>query len=143
MLEINGQRNSKTTAWLIVSALSLLLSFTAPIMSRAQESKQYHSGHAAGREAPIPQTVQDHLNLAESYRKKATEHRREIETHKKVLAEYSKGVAKNPKDTGENPYIKKMRLHCEKNMNDAENLARDAGEMARYHTIRARELQGK
>jgi hypothetical protein len=143
MLEINGQRNSKTTTWLIVSALSLLLAFAAPIMSRAQESKQENSGHAAGREAPIPQTVQRRLNLAESYRKKAAEYRREIETHKKMLAEYSKGVAKNPKDTGENPYIKKMRLHCEKNINDAENLARDAGEMAMYHTFRARELEGK
>jgi hypothetical protein len=45
--------------------------------------------------------------------------------------------------SSENPYIKKMRLHCERNMNDAENLARDAGEMARYHTFRARELEGK
>jgi len=143
MLKINGQRNSRTTTWLVISALSLLLAFAAPIMSRAQESKQDHSGHAPGQEAPIQQTVQDHMNLAESYRKKAAEYRQEIETHKKMLAEYSKGVAKNPKDTGENPYIKKMRLHCEKNMNDAENLARDAGEMARYHTFRARELEGK
>jgi hypothetical protein len=143
MLKINGQRNSRTTTWLVISALSLLLAFAAPIMSRAQESKQDHSDQAAGREAPIPQTVQDHLNLAESYRKKAEDYRREIETHKKMLADYSKGVAKNPKDTGENPYIKKMRMHCEKNIGDAENLARDASEMAKYHTFRAKELEGK
>jgi len=143
MLEINGQRKSRTTTWLVISALSLLLAFAAPIMSRAQESKQDRSGHAAGLETPIPQTVQDHLNLAESYWKKAEEYRQEVDTHKKMLADYSKHVARNPKDTGENPYIKKMRLHCEKNMNDAENLARDAGEMARYHTFRARELEGK
>ncbi len=143
MLEINGQRSSKITTWLVISALSLLLAFAFPIVSRAQESKQDHFGHSAGQEMKTPQTVQDHLNLAESYRKKAEEYRQEIDTHKKMLADYSKHVAKNPKDTGENPYIKKMRLHCERNISDAENLARDAGEMARYHTFRAKELEGK
>src|SRR6266508_2558796 len=125
MLKINGQRSSKTTTWFVISALSLLLAFASPIVSRAQESKQ------------------DHLNMAEGYRKKAAEYRQEIETHKKMLADYSKGVARNPKDTSENPYIKKMRLHCEKNISDAENLARDAGEMAKYHTFRAKELEGQ
>jgi hypothetical protein len=143
MLEINGQRSSKTTTWLVISALGLLLAFAAPIMSRAQESKEAHSAHASGQEMKIPQTVQDHLNLAEGYRKRAGEYRQEIEAHKKMLANYSKRVARNPKDTGENPYIKKMRLHCEKNIGDAENFARDAGEMAKYHTFRARELEGK
>jgi hypothetical protein len=143
MLEINGQRNSKTTTWLVISALSLLLAFAAPITSRAQESKQDHSGHAAGQEMKIPQTVQRRLDLAEQYQKKAAGYRQEIERHKKMLADYSKHVAKNPKDTGENPYIKKMRLHCEKNISDAENLAGDADEMAKFHTFRARELEGK
>ncbi|SRR6266498_2450737 len=143
MLKINGQRSSKTTTWFVISALSLLLAFASPIVSRAQESKQDHSGHSARQEIKIPQTVQDHLNMAEGYRKKAAEYRQEIETHKKMLADYSKGVARNPKDTSENPYIKKMRLHCEKNISDAENLARDAGEMAKYHTFRAKELEGQ
>jgi hypothetical protein len=143
MLEINGQRNSKIITWLIVSALSLLLAFAAPIMSRAQESKQDRSDHAAGREAPIPQTVQDHLNLTESYRKNAAEHRQEIDMHKKMLAEYRKGVARNPKDTVENPYIRKMRPHCEKYIGAAEGLAREADEVAKFHTFRARELEGK
>jgi hypothetical protein len=142
MLEINGHRSSKTTTWFVISALTLLLAFAAPIVSRAQESKHDHSGHAAGQEVKIPQTAQDHLDLAERYQKKAAEYRQEIETHKKMLADYSKRVAKNPKDNGENPYIKKMRLHCEKYISDAENLAGDAGEMARYHTFRARELEG-
>jgi hypothetical protein len=143
MLEINGQRSSKITTWLVISALSLLLAFAFPIVSRAQESKQDHFGHSAGQEMKTPQTVQDHLNLAERYQKKAAEYREEIETHKKMLADYSKRVAKNPKENGENPYVKKMRLHCEKNIGDAENLARDASEMARYHTFRARESEGK
>jgi hypothetical protein len=143
MLETNGQRNSKTSTWFVISALSLLLAFATPIMSRAQESKQDQSGHAEGQEVKIPQTVQDHLDLAERYRGKAAEYRQEIDIHKKMLAEYSKRVAKNPKDTGENPYIRKMRLHCEKYIDAAEGLAREADEMARFHTFRARELEGK
>lgn len=112
-------------------------------MSRGQESKQDHSGHAAGQEMKVPQTAQDHRDLAEHYQKKAAEYRQEIETHKKMLAEFSKRVAKNPKDPGENPYIKKMRLHCEKYISAAENLAREADEMAKFHTFRAKELEGK
>ena len=143
MLEINGQRNIKTATWIVISALSLLLAFAAPIMSRAQELKQDHSGHASGQEVKIPQTARDHLDLAERYQKKATEYRQESEMHKKMLAEYSNRVARIPKDTSENPYIRKMRIHCEKYINAAEALAREADEMAKYHTFRARELEGK
>jgi len=143
MLEINGQRNSRTITWLVAGALSLLLAFAAPIVSRAQESKQDHSGHVTGQEVKIPQTVQDHMDMAERYRKKAAEYRQEIDMHKKMLSEYGKRVAKNPKDPGENPYIRKMRLHCEKYIGAAEGLAREADEMAKFHTFRARELEGK
>ena len=52
-------------------------------------------------------------------------------------------MARNPKDTGENPYVKKMRLHCEKYINASENLAREADEMAKYHEMRAKEMEGK
>jgi hypothetical protein len=143
MLEINGQRSSKTTTWLVISALSLMLAFAAPITSRAQEPKQEHSGHAMGQGVKIPQTAQDHLDLADRYRKKAAEYRQESDMHKKMLSEYSKRVAKNPKDPGENPYIRKMRLHGEKYIGAAEGLAREADEMAKFHTLRARELDGK
>lgn len=60
-----------------------------------------------------------------------------------MLADYGKGVAKNPKDTSENPYIKRMRLHCEKYIRAAENLEQEAVEMAKFHTLRAKELEGK
>ncbi|MBL8208882.1 MAG: hypothetical protein JNM09_31985, partial [Blastocatellia bacterium] len=52
-------------------------------------------------------------------------------------------VAKNPKDSTENPYIKKMRLHCEKYSKAAEALAQEADEMAKFHTMRAKEMEGK
>jgi hypothetical protein len=95
------------------------------------------------QEMKIPQTPQDHRELADRYQKKAAEYRQEIEMHKKMLAEFSKKVAKNPKDTGENPYIRKMRLLCEKYISAAEGLAREADEMAKFHTFRAKELEGK
>jgi hypothetical protein len=60
-----------------------------------------------------------------------------------MLADYSKTVAKSPKETGENAYIRKMRLHCEKYSKAAEALAVEAEEMAKFHTMRAKEMEGK
>ena len=143
MFETTSKRNSSTTIWLLVSALTILLTIVIPASSRGAGARQDHSGHASVQEMKIPQTAQDHKDLAERYQKKAAEYREEIEMHKKMLAEFSKKVAKNPKDTGENPYIKKMRLHCEKYISAAEGLAREADEMAKFHTFRAKELEGK
>jgi hypothetical protein len=143
MLEINRLKSRKTTPRLVVSLLSLLLAVAVPAWSRAQEPKQDHSGLAAGHEIRIPQTPQDHRDLAERYQQKAAGYREEVEAHKKMLAEYSKRVARNPKDPGENPYIRKMRVHCEKYINATESAAREAEEMAKFHTFRARELEGK
>jgi hypothetical protein len=83
------------------------------------------------------------MSAAYFTKKKAVEYRAEADSHKKMLADYSKGVAKNPKDTGENPYIRKMRVHCEKYINAAENLARETDEMAKHHEMRAKEMEGK
>jgi hypothetical protein len=143
MFETTSKRNSSMTIWLLVNALTILLTIVIPASSRGAGARQDHSGHASVQEMKIPQTAQDHKDLAERYQKKAAEYREEIEMHKKMLAEFSKKVAKNPKDTGENPYIKKMRLHCEKYISAAEGLAREADKMAKFHTFRAKELEGK
>jgi hypothetical protein len=130
---------TKTTRITLVTALFILavVAFNSPAFA------QDHSGHQSGQEMKAPQTAQEHRERAEYYKKKAAEYRAEADSHKKMLAEYSKGVAKSPKDTGENPYIKKMRLHCDKYIQAAENLAREADEMARYHEMRAKEMEGK
>lgn len=143
MFETTSKRNNSTTIWLLVSALTILLTIVSPASSRGTGAKQDHPGHASVQEMKIPQTAQDHKDLAERYQKKAAEYREEIEMHKKMLAEFSKKVAKNPKDTGENPYIKKMRLHCEKYIKAAENLEQEAKEMAKFHTFRVKEMEGK
>lgn len=141
MLAIHDLNHRNTTNWLVIGLLSFWLVIALPALARAQEPKPDHAMHS--QEMKIPQTAQDHRELAERYQKKAAEYRQEIEMHKKMLADFSKTVARNPKDTGENPYIRKMRLHCEKYIRAAENLAREAEEMAKFHTFRARELEGK
>ena len=126
---------------LLIGMVALMLTAGLSIRGVAQDAKQDHSAHA--QEMKAPQTAQEHRERAEQYQKKAAEYRKEAEAHKKMLADYSKTVAKNPKDTGENAYIKKMRLHCEKYSNAAEALAQEADEMAKYHTMRAKEVEGK
>lgn len=91
----------------------------------------------------IPQTAQEHLALAESYRKRAADYRAEAEMHRKMMADYKKGVAITPKEHSENSWLKKMRLHCEKYIGEAESLAQEADKFADYHMLRAKELEGK
>ena len=138
----NTSLKTNTTINLLrIGVVALTLTAGLSIWGMAQDAKQDHSAHA--QEMKAPQTAQEHLERAEQYRKKAAEYRKEAEAHKKMLADYSKTVARNPKDTGENAYIKKMRLHCEKYINAAEALAQEADEMAKYHTMRAKEMEGK
>lgn len=134
-------KTNTTTMRLLISAVALMLTAGLSIWGLAQDAKHDHSMHA--QEMKVPQSAQEHRERAEQYQKKAAEYRKEAEAHRKMLAEYSKTVAKNPKDTGENAYIKKMRLHCEKYSKAAEALAQEADEMAKYHTMRAKEMEGK
>jgi hypothetical protein len=122
-----------------VLALAAILSIGAT----AQEAKRDRAGDATAQEMKAPRTAQEHRDRAEKYQKTAAEYRQEAEAHRKMLDDYSNTVARNPKDSSENPYIKKMRLHCEKYIRAAENLAREAEEMAKYHTMRAKEMEGK
>lgn len=143
MLRMNSFNTNAAKMRLLISAVGLMLVVSFPIGGLAQDAKQDHSGHAMGQEMKAPQTAQEHRERAEQYQKKAAEYRQEVASHRKMLADYSKTVAKNPKDTGENAYIKKMRLHCEKYSKAAEALAQEADEMAKFHTMRAKEMEGK
>ena len=140
MNNINPKTNT-TTMRLLIGVAALMLTAGFPIRGMAQDAKQDHSAHS--QEMKAPQTAQEHRERAEQYKKKAAEYRKEAEAHRKMLADYSKTVARNPKDTGENAYIKKMRLHCEKYIKAAEALAQEADEMARFHELRAKEMEGK
>jgi hypothetical protein len=119
--------NEKRSRWL-PAAMTLLLAIAVPVF--AQEMK-------------VPETAKDHHEMAEHYQKVETQTREDIEMHKKMLADFDKTVAKGSTKAGENPYSKKMRLHCERYIKAAEGLAAEADASAKFHTLRAKELEGK
>jgi hypothetical protein len=127
MLVNTRTRINETRTRLLVAATILLLAIAVPVV--AQEMK-------------VPETAKDHQEMAEHYQKVAAQTREDIEMHKKMLADFDQTVAKNPK-SGENPYSKKMRLHCDKYIKAAEGLAVEADASAKFHTMRAKELEGK
>jgi hypothetical protein len=120
-------------------ALFVLAAGTLSLPALAED----HSSpcHAAADEMKVPETAQEHIDRASQYRRKAADYRQEVEAHRRMLAEYSKGVPTNLKGP-ENPYIKRMRLHCAKYIKAAEDLTLDAEEMAKFHEMRAKEMEG-
>lgn len=113
----------------MLSAVTLLAALALPAMAHAQ--------------VKVPQTAADHLALAKSYQEKAALYRKEVAEHKAMAEAYRKSVAPGSKATGENPWAKKMEEHCRAIAADAEKLAVDADKAAEFHTLRAKELQGK
>jgi hypothetical protein len=107
--------------------MTLLLAITVP---------------AAAQEMKVPETAKDHHEMAERYQKAAAQTRDDIEMHKKMLANFNQAVVKTPK-AGENPYSKNMRLHCAKYIKASEALAVEDDASATFHTLRAKELEGK
>ena len=97
----------------------------------------------AAAESKMPTTASDHLALAKSYQEKAAAYRKEAAEHRTMAEEYKKGVPGGAKSGGENPWAKKMEAHCRAIATDAEKLAADADKAAEFHTLRAKELQGR
>jgi ABC-type sugar transport system substrate-binding protein len=93
-------------------------------------------------EIKVPETAADHMALAKQYTEKAAAYRAEAESHRKMSEAYKKSVATSPK-TPSNPWAVKMEKHCMAFVKDAEKLAADAQKAADYHTLRAKELEGK
>jgi hypothetical protein len=130
------RKDNKKMQGLLLGAVAVFAVMMLSIDSRAAAQDGAH-------QAKVPQTAQDHYALADHYKKEATELRGEIQKHNDMLAEYSKGVAKNAKDPGENGYIKSMRLHCEKYIKAAGELLTEDEDLAKFHTLRGKELEGK
>lgn len=84
-----------------------------------------------------PQTASDHLALAKAYDDRAAMWQREAAMHKEMAAAYKKGKPAN------DPDAMTMERHCMKIARDAEALAVDAQDAAKYHRLRAKELQAK
>ena len=97
---------------------------------------------ARADEVKLPQTAADHEALAKSYKDQATQYKKVAEEHKAMAAAYAKS---HPDTKGgvKNPFNEKMQKHCKMLAADADKLASDAEKAAEYHTLRAKELQGK
>ena len=100
------------------------------------------AGGALAEDVKVPVTVADHTALAKQYADKAAAYKAEAESHRKMAAEYKKSVATTPKAPA-NPFVTKMEKHCQMLAKDAEKLAADSQKAADYHTLRAKELEGK
>lgn len=97
---------------------------------------------AVAEDVKVPVTVADHTALAKQYSDKATAYKAEAESHRKMAEAYKKSVATTPK-APPNPFVAKMEKHCQALAKDADKLAADSQKAADYHTLRAKELEGK
>lgn len=132
-------RRSRLTALFAVPVVTAALALMPVTSSAHPRPTAIQEGQT---KVEIPKTPEEHRKLAEMYRRKAAEYRAEAEEHQKMLADYKKR-SYQPKSSMEAGDIKKMRLHCERYIKAANNLATEAEEMAKYHELRAKELQGK
>jgi outer membrane murein-binding lipoprotein Lpp len=93
-------------------------------------------------EVKVPQTAADHETLAKQYRDEAAQYKKVADEHRAMAAAYAKGHP-DPKGGGKNAWNEKMQTHCKALAADADKLASDAEKAADFHTMRAKELQGK
>jgi hypothetical protein len=93
-------------------------------------------------EAKVPATAAEHEAMAKQYKDQATQYKKVAEDHKAMAAAYAKAHP-DAKGGTKNPWNEKMQKHCKALAADAEKLAADAEKAADFHTLRAKELQGK
>lgn len=60
-----------------------------------------------------------------------------------MLADYKKGSGTVGPRGSPNPWVAKMSKHCEKYIENAQSLAADADDFAKFHTMRGKEVQGQ
>jgi hypothetical protein len=136
---------TKTSTSVALSVGSILaLGLLAPAAAETTSKKTAAKTETADTVKPAV-TADEHLALADTYRKQTAVYREEAAAHRQMLETYKKRVAV-PSDARsgiENAWVKKMRLHCEEYIRDADKLAVDTEKFADFHTMRAAELQGK
>lgn len=93
-------------------------------------------------EAKVPTTAAEHEALAKQYKEQAAQYKKVAAEHEAMAAAYAK-VHPDSKGGVKNPWNEKMQKHCKMLAADANKLAADSEKAADYHTMRAKELQGK
>ena len=95
-------------------------------------------------EMKVPTTTAEHEALAKQYKDQAAQYKKVADDHKAMAAAYKKTIAMPESKTGvKNPWLAKMEKHCAMLAKDADKLAADAEKAADFHTMRAKELEGK
>ena len=93
-------------------------------------------------DAMVPTTAAQHEALAKQYKEQAAQYKKVADDHRAMAAAYAKAHA-DSKGGVKNPWNEKMQKHCKALAADADKLAADSEKAADFHTLRAKELQGK
>lgn len=93
-------------------------------------------------DAKLPTTAAEHEALAKQYKEQAAQYKKVAEEHRAMAGAYSAAHQPTNGPTA-NAGAVKMKKHCEAIAKDADKLASDTEKAADYHTLRAKELQGK
>ena len=93
-------------------------------------------------DAKVPTTTAEHETLAKQYKDQAAQFKKVGDEHRAMAAAYAKEHA-DSKGGVKNAWNTKMQKHCAALAKDADKLAADADKAADYHSLRAKELQGK
>jgi hypothetical protein len=93
-------------------------------------------------DAKVPTTAAEHEALAKQYKDQAAQFKKVGDEHRAMSDAYA---AAHPDSKGgvKNQWNVKMQKHCQMLSKDADKVAADAEKAADYHTLRAKELQGK
>jgi hypothetical protein len=95
-------------------------------------------------EPKVPQTAADHQAMAKQYTDQAAQFKKVADEHRAMAEAYKKSFAAPASKAGQkNPWVAKMEKHCGMLAKDADKLASDATKAAEYHTLRAKEVEGK
>jgi len=117
----------KMTFNISILSLALLIGFAASQHSYAAEPSEVAAGH---------------FKMEKYYEGKAAEQDATITEHQQMKSDYKKQNFINEKVTLINR-IKQMEQHCDAIINDAQKLKADFIEFAKWHRMRAEELQGQ
>jgi hypothetical protein len=97
---------------------------------------------ALAGDVKLPETVAEHMAMSKEYTEKAATWRAEADLHKKMAAEYLKSHP-DRKSGARSSWAVRMEEHCSALVRDARAAAADADDLAKFHRLRALELEGK
>jgi type II secretory pathway component PulJ len=97
---------------------------------------------AVAEEMKLSQTAAEHQAMAKSYEEKVAAWRAEAAYHRDMAGAYKK-THPDRKSGAVNRAAAEMEKHCMNIVTDVEKAAGEADELAKFHHLRAKELEGK